>query len=212
MSFYRQQLEAEAFGHVGLGLGRLSAAPGKNTAMLIDAIALTLGPFPFSKKDPTKMKRFILEDAECQTLAHGLRVAAEKFMANAKLREEMREHRLAEQFDKQAMACRELARKVDDRDDLQNMPFTSAALIDAAPILLNGCNAMIGLATLLLERDDLPPGVREALSSSHRLEEAKAAVRLAEGKPVADEACDHFQSDGRGCCRHCGHFHGKGPA
>lgn len=25
------------------------------------------------------------------------------------------------------------------------------------------------------------------------------------------EDCTHFQSDGRGCCRHCGNFHGPEP-
>ena len=37
---------------------------------------------------------------------------------------------------------------------------------------------------------------------------AVADVAAAGGaKPT--EPCDNFQSDGRGCCRHCGHFHGK---
>jgi len=47
---YQEQLDAEAFGHMtGLGLGRLYAAPGKNTMATIDAIVETLGPFPGSK-------------------------------------------------------------------------------------------------------------------------------------------------------------------
>lgn len=34
------------------------------------------------------------------------------------------------------------------------------------------------------------------------------AVRLGL-EQEADDPCFHFQSDGRGCCRNCGHFHGK---
>lgn len=39
----------------------------------------------------------------------------------------------------------------------------------------------------------------------------KASDRVAYARHVI--GCTNFQSDGRGCCRHCGHFHGpKGEA
>lgn len=57
----------------------------------------------------------------------------------------------------------------------------AADLFSAAPELLNGCNALDGLLTLLLARDDLPPAVREAMETSHRRQEARAAVAKATG-------------------------------
>jgi hypothetical protein len=57
----------------------------------------------------------------------------------------------------------------------------NARLICAAPDLFDGCNAMLGLAQLLLGRDDLPAEVREALTTSHRIRDAEAAVAKAEG-------------------------------
>ena len=47
-----------------------------------------------------------------------------------------------------------------------------ARLIAAAPDLLNGCNALLGLLQLVCGRDDMPAGVREALTNSHRVVEA----------------------------------------
>lgn len=59
---------------------------------------------------------------------------------------------------------------------------TSAAnqrLILAAPELFNGCNALLGILQLLLNRDDLSPEVRDALTTGHRIDEARAAVAKA---------------------------------
>lgn len=56
-----------------------------------------------------------------------------------------------------------------------------ANLIAAAPELYEGCNALLGLLQLLLGRDDLPDDVRDAMQTSHRVEEAKAAVAKARG-------------------------------
>jgi hypothetical protein len=55
----------------------------------------------------------------------------------------------------------------------------NAALIAAAPDLLDGCNALLGLIQLITGRDDLPPAIREALETSHRVDEAKAAIAKA---------------------------------
>lgn len=55
-------------------------------------------------------------------------------------------------------------------------------LIVAAPDLLNGCNALLGLCTLLLARDDLPSDVRKVLTDNHRIAEARAAVARAKGR------------------------------
>lgn len=55
----------------------------------------------------------------------------------------------------------------------------NARLIAAAPDLRDGCNALDGLLTLLLARDDLPPAVREVIETSHRREEARAAIAKA---------------------------------
>jgi hypothetical protein len=59
-----------------------------------------------------------------------------------------------------------------------NFP-ANAPLIAAAPSLKDGCNALIGLIQLVCGRDDMPAEIREALQTSHRLEEAVAAVAKA---------------------------------
>jgi hypothetical protein len=65
----------------------------------------------------------------------------------------------------------------------------NARLIAAAPAMHNALTGMIGLTQLLLARDDLPPQVRAALGEipgeSHRVEAARAALSLAEGKEAA---------------------------
>jgi hypothetical protein len=48
--------------------------------------------------------------------------------------------------------------------------------------LSNGCNAMLGLVKMLLNRDDLPPEVRAVLETNHRVEEARNAIKRAEGR------------------------------
>jgi hypothetical protein len=55
----------------------------------------------------------------------------------------------------------------------------NADIIRAAPELLDGCNAMLGLVQLLLDRDDLSPELRRVLTTNHRIDEAKAAVTKA---------------------------------
>lgn len=42
--------------------------------------------------------------------------------------------------------------------------------------LRDGCNAMLGLVQMLLDRDDLTPEVRMVLETSHRVHEARAAI------------------------------------
>lgn len=49
-----------------------------------------------------------------------------------------------------------------------------------APTLLNGCNALLGLLKLIAGRDDINDEVRAALTSGHRIDEARAAIALAE--------------------------------
>lgn len=56
-----------------------------------------------------------------------------------------------------------------------------ARLISAAPELLDGCNAILGLITLISGRDDISPEIREALTNSHRIDDARAAIRKATG-------------------------------
>ena len=58
--------------------------------------------------------------------------------------------------------------------------LATAHLIGAAPKLLDGCNALLGLVQLLLCRDDLPEEVYDILNTNHRIEEARAAIALAE--------------------------------
>ena len=52
-------------------------------------------------------------------------------------------------------------------------------LLAAAPALLDGCNALLGLIQLVSGRDDMPTAIREALTTSHRVAEAKAAIARA---------------------------------
>jgi hypothetical protein len=57
--------------------------------------------------------------------------------------------------------------------------IANARLIAAAPDLLNGCRALLGLVQLVSGRDDLPADLREALRSNHRIAEAEAAIAKA---------------------------------
>jgi hypothetical protein len=45
--------------------------------------------------------------------------------------------------------------------------------------LVNGCNALLGLLQLVCARDDLPADIARALTTSHRIEEARAALAKA---------------------------------
>jgi hypothetical protein len=58
--------------------------------------------------------------------------------------------------------------------------IANARLIAAAPELLDGCNALLGLIQLVCARDDMPAAIREALTTSHRVEEARAAIAKVE--------------------------------
>jgi hypothetical protein len=58
----------------------------------------------------------------------------------------------------------------------------NATLVAAAPDLKDGCNALLGLIQLVCARDDMPPAIREALETSHRIAEARAAIAKAEGR------------------------------
>jgi len=49
--------------------------------------------------------------------------------------------------------------------------------------LINGCNALLGLIQLVTSRDDMPPEIRQALETSHRLEEARAALLKSGSRP-----------------------------
>lgn len=55
----------------------------------------------------------------------------------------------------------------------------NASLIAAAPELVDGINALLGLIQLVCGRDDMPKDIRDALETSHRLHEARAALAKA---------------------------------
>lgn len=57
----------------------------------------------------------------------------------------------------------------------------NAALAAAAIDLMDGCNALLGLIQFVCSRDDMPSAIRAALQTSHRVEEARAAITKAEG-------------------------------
>jgi hypothetical protein len=69
----------------------------------------------------------------------------------------------------------------EDNDFTLEEVEANARLIAAAPELYDGCNAMLGLVQLLLGRDDLTDDLRLALTTSHRIAEAEAAVAKARG-------------------------------
>jgi hypothetical protein len=54
-----------------------------------------------------------------------------------------------------------------------------ARLIAAAPDLVDGCNALLGLIQLVCARKDMPLDIKRALESSHRVDEARAALAKA---------------------------------
>lgn len=64
----------------------------------------------------------------------------------------------------------------------------NARLIAAAPELLDGCNALLGLLQLVSGRDDLTPELREVLRSNHRIAEAEAAVAKATSSSASSQA------------------------
>lgn len=55
----------------------------------------------------------------------------------------------------------------------------NAQLIVAAPDLYDGCNALLGLIDLVSHNPDVPQFVKDILNSSHRKQEAEAAVAKA---------------------------------
>jgi hypothetical protein len=66
---------------------------------------------------------------------------------------------------------------------LNDLPYeANARLIAAAPDLKNGCNALLGLISLILARDDLTPELREVLTNNHRIDEAHNAIVKAESR------------------------------
>lgn len=68
----------------------------------------------------------------------------------------------------------------DDGDDNFDH-VANARLIAAAPDLVDGINALLGLIQLVSARADMPPQIQEALRVSHRVEEARAALAKATG-------------------------------
>lgn len=52
----------------------------------------------------------------------------------------------------------------------------------AAPDLLNGCKALLGLLQLLANREDIPEHIHAYLTRGHLIDEARAAVAKAEGR------------------------------
>jgi|SRR5665213_639136 len=54
-----------------------------------------------------------------------------------------------------------------------------ATLFMAAPELQSAVNALLGLITLVAQRDDIPADIKSALLTSHRIEEAHAALAKA---------------------------------
>jgi hypothetical protein len=58
----------------------------------------------------------------------------------------------------------------------------NARLIAAAPDLLNGCNALLGLLQIVCIRDDVPSDIRRIFEGgNHRIEEARGAIAKATG-------------------------------
>jgi hypothetical protein len=55
----------------------------------------------------------------------------------------------------------------------------NTALIAAAPDLLNGCRALLGLLQLVICRDDISPELQNVLRGNHRIAEAEAALAKA---------------------------------
>jgi hypothetical protein len=64
----------------------------------------------------------------------------------------------------------------DDHGCAIRVADANARLIAAAPDLLNGINALLGLLTLVCSRDDVPVAIKQALEHSHRVQEAKDAL------------------------------------
>ena len=64
------------------------------------------------------------------------------------------------------------------------MIAADARLIAAAPDLLDGCNALLGLLQLIAGRDDVSPELRDVLATNHRIAEAKAAIAKADAGAV----------------------------
>lgn len=65
------------------------------------------------------------------------------------------------------------------RHDITGFRSADARLIAAAPELLDGCNALLGLLQLVCDRDDLSPSLRDVLTTNHRINEARAALAKA---------------------------------
>ena len=55
----------------------------------------------------------------------------------------------------------------------------NAQLVAAAPDLLNGCRALLGLLQLITCRDDISPELEEVLRGNHRVAEAQSAIEKA---------------------------------
>ena len=70
-------------------------------------------------------------------------------------------------------------RTADDVHIICNCNPQDAPIIAAAPDLVNGINALLGLLQLVCMRDDMPAGIKDALQTSHRVDEAKAALAKA---------------------------------
>jgi hypothetical protein len=60
--------------------------------------------------------------------------------------------------------------------------LADACLIAAAPELLDGCKALLGLLELIGGRDDVSTELRDVLATNHRVAEARAAIAKAEGR------------------------------
>ena len=58
----------------------------------------------------------------------------------------------------------------------------NARLIAAAPDLLDGCKALLGLLQLVCARDDVPPSLAAEINANHRAISARAAIARAEGR------------------------------
>lgn len=58
----------------------------------------------------------------------------------------------------------------------------NARLIAAAPDLLDGCNALLGLLQLISHRFDVSDQLRDVLLTNYRVNEAKAAIAKARGE------------------------------
>lgn len=69
-----------------------------------------------------------------------------------------------------------------NRNPTAEQKSANVRLAAAAPQLLDACHALLGLLQLVAGRDDVNDAVRAALTISHRIDDARAAIAAATGE------------------------------